>query len=395
MRVTRLRTIDDLAVTASDWNALSRGVPFRRHEWLATWWLHYGESAMRAALPARNRGSGARTFGDERTPSRELYLLAVHDAAGQLIGLAPWYLERSLATGRTLRFLGDGEVCSDHVSLLAAEAQERCVAACIAEHLDGPAAGAWDAIVLEGVDASDGAVAALADELAERKAPVAWRQGLNTWRLTLPSSWDAYLRMLSRSHRGLMRRLGRRMLDTGRAVPTSIRDESGLADAWRTFVDLHQRRRQSLGESGCFSSVAFNAFHEDVSRQLARSGMLQLDVLSIDGVPAAAGYGIVGGNVLHVYQTGVAPDLLHHDPGRLEAMVLIRTAIDAGLTAIDFLRGDEAYKAHLRAKPSPSVTLRIAAPRPAARWRHRAWLATDGLRRAVRQGLAPATKRRT
>ncbi len=94
VRVERIEE-DDLDALRDEWNRLAGDVPFRRFEWLATWWKHY------------------------REPHWELFVLAVRDQDNALIGLMPLYRSRSLRDGRVLRFLGSGEVCSDYLTLLA------------------------------------------------------------------------------------------------------------------------------------------------------------------------------------------------------------------------------------------------------------------------------------
>src|SRR6185437_12502317 len=109
MHVSRLTSFDTATLASAEWNRLA-GTPFQTWEWLAPWWKHYG-----AKMP-------------EDQHRRELYLLAVRDAQGTLVGLAPWYLERSLTTGYVVRQLGDGEVCSDYLGILAANGKEREIA---------------------------------------------------------------------------------------------------------------------------------------------------------------------------------------------------------------------------------------------------------------------------
>ncbi len=63
-----------------------------------------------------------------------------------------------------------------------------------------------------------------------------------------------------------------------------------LEAAWPILVDLHQRRRKSLGEPGCFASNSFYDFHRDVAERLLKRGQLRLSWLTLDGMPAAAEY---------------------------------------------------------------------------------------------------------
>jgi len=100
MRVTRLTTSEELEALADSWNCLTRAVPFRSWQWLATWWKHYGDG-------------------------RELYVLAVHNDDGVLIGIAPLFRERQTTGGLVLNWLGSGEVCTDYVTILSAHEYEK------------------------------------------------------------------------------------------------------------------------------------------------------------------------------------------------------------------------------------------------------------------------------
>ena len=62
----------------AEWNALTQDVPFRSFQWASSWWRHY------------------------RQPGMQLFVLAVRDDQGQLIGLAPWYLGRDKPYWRSL-----------------------------------------------------------------------------------------------------------------------------------------------------------------------------------------------------------------------------------------------------------------------------------------------------
>lgn len=351
MEVRRLTTASELqSLPADRWSALAGGIPFRGPEWLAPWWASYGED-------------------------RELYTLAIEER-GELLGLAPLYLQRSVAQGRVLRLLGDGEVCSDYLGLIGVGDRLREIASAVANWLcqaiRDPQHG-WDALHLEGVDAEDSAFATFVEQLAERGCRVHRQNGPNCWRLELPETWSAYEAMLSKSHRKQVRRLLDRVLDRGRAKLHTVRDASQLQPARRILIDLHQRRRAALGEPGSFASAQFEEFHTQAMPRLFAAGMLRLHWLELDGQPAAAEYHLGQQGVVYCYQSGVAPELLDEEPGRLSNIATLQLALQQGYRAIDFLRGDEPYKAHFRAQPRPLLQYRIAPPRPAARIRHQAW----------------------
>ena len=102
VRIERLASTEALAPWSASWNALAAGVPFRSFEWLESWWPAYGDAA-----------------------DRELFALAAFDSRGELVGLAPWYVERSASDRRAIRFLGSGEVCSDYLTILCRSERRR------------------------------------------------------------------------------------------------------------------------------------------------------------------------------------------------------------------------------------------------------------------------------
>jgi CelD/BcsL family acetyltransferase involved in cellulose biosynthesis len=391
MRVARLTCDDDLQSIATAWNALSAGVPFRSCDWLATWWRHYGAGQL---------GTGQSGTGDSRSGQSasggELCVLAAIDEQDQLAGLAPFHLERSAARGRVLKLLGTGDVCSDYLGILSAAGREEEVLAVIADalidaqqHGDHDAAGGglgWDLLELNGVAADDAAIARFVGHLIESGAQVHRRQGPNCWRIELPASWEAYLEAMSRSHRKQIRRVERRMLESGRAVLHTA-DAATLDAAMGILVDLHQRRRQSLGQPGCFASAAFSGFLHEAAARMLTSGRLELHWIELDGRAVAAEFHLLGDETVYAYQAGVDPEAIEEEPGRIINIATIRRAIELGRRGFDFLRGDEPYKAHWRAAPRPSLELRVVPPAASARLRHGVWLAGDAVKQWIKTGL--------
>src|SRR5690349_1917154 len=113
MHIERITSWSELEALQTQWNALAGDIPFRSWDWLATWWKHYG-STNRNTPVARVRGG------------RQLYVVAVYEGEAahernpdrHLIGIAPWYVHHTPIKGRVIRWLGSGEVCTDHLSLI-------------------------------------------------------------------------------------------------------------------------------------------------------------------------------------------------------------------------------------------------------------------------------------
>jgi CelD/BcsL family acetyltransferase involved in cellulose biosynthesis len=153
------------------------------------------------------------------------------------------------------------------------------------------------------------------------------------------------------------------------------------------LVELHQRRWQSLGERGRFASPRFLQFHRDCAPKLFDAGCLDLVWLELDGRPLAAEYHLLSVDTAYAYQSGIDPERLDEEPGRMAVMTTIQRQIDLGRRYYDFLRGDEPYKSHWRAVPQPTWEVRVVPRRTAARVRHGVMSATDSVKNWIRSGL--------
>jgi CelD/BcsL family acetyltransferase involved in cellulose biosynthesis len=357
VETTRLDTRTMCSTLADNWNRLAGDVPCRRWEWLEPWWRHYS------------------------TPSDELFVLLVRDSLGELLGIAPWYLSRSLRHGRVVRFLGSGDVCSDYLTIFARPEVRTMVVDELVDYLTGEAAGEWDVIELTGVEAGDDATSALVERLAERDYMLHQQPGESCWRLELPADWESYVKTLSKTRRERTRQIVRESFDTGRAVSRQVLDREDLPRYFDLLVELHQKRRRSLGEPGCFADATFTEYHREVMERFFALGRLRLQYILLDDRPVAIEYDLTGGNTIYFYQSGIEPAVLDQRPGWMGTIGSLRSAIEQGYRTFDFMRGDEAYKSSWKAQPQPTIETRIVARRRAAQLRHTAWLAERHVRR--------------
>jgi CelD/BcsL family acetyltransferase involved in cellulose biosynthesis len=372
LQVCRLTTLDELKSYADDWDRLAVGSPFRSWTWLSTWWRTYGW----------REGDDAR---------RQLNVLCVFDDADALIGVVPMYLECSAVWGRVLRLLGDGEICSDYLGVLCEPDHEAAVSEALAEYLvsnalsDDADALRWDLIEWEGVDAGDRVAMAFTARMTLLQCELHQHALANCWRLPLPTDWEVYIESLGRNLRRDIRQLTRNYWMSGRVALHTVERLPELSEAMDILIDLHTRRRESLGDSGCFASERFRAFCREVMPELLREGRLQMHWLELDCRPAAVECLLVDGGIWYMYQGGIEPAAAEHQPGKLIHMAILRRAIESGVRAFDFLRGDELYKSRYGAKPSPCLRVRLVPPRPLARLRHHVWLAGRSVKEWARE----------
>jgi CelD/BcsL family acetyltransferase involved in cellulose biosynthesis len=221
--------------------------------------------------------------------------------------------------------------------------------------------------------------------LQEGECSVASESGQACWGLDLPPSWDDYLAALSKSHRKQLRQLERRVIESNRIQWQRVEKAADLQKGWKILVDLHQRRRNSLGEPGCFASSLFHSFHREVAERLLQRGQLRISWLELDGKPSAAEYHFADANATYAYQGGVDPDRLEEEPGRLSTILCLKHAIEERHTCFDFLRGDEPYKPHWRATPRATRNYRVIPKRRLARIRGHVLSVADTLGDWARQ----------
>jgi hypothetical protein len=396
MTVDLITTWSDLAVLEKPWNRLAGGSPMHSWDWLATWWKYYGcGHAHDEQQPSRSRQSEKSlhvlaVYGDSKSACNGHRVAgATPQSSRELIGIAPWYLDRTVVKGNVLRWLGSGEVCTDHRSLICRPGFHDQVAAAVADALT-IYCDEWDQLELSAIDAGDSAIDKLVIELEERGCIVSRHSADNCWLLELPASWDDYLASISKSHRKQLRRLEREVLDSDRVRWHQVKTSEDLQHTWGILVDLHQRRRKSLGEPGCFASRLFHDFHREVAQRLLRNGQLRMSWLELDRTPAAAEYHFTDGATTFAYQGGVDPERLPEEPGRLSMIRCLQAAISEGQRSLDFMRGDEPYKAHWRAVPQSTFDYRVVPNRRLARLRGRVLLWSDSVVDWIRQAAPQA-----
>lgn len=381
MYVKVVENLEALQPLRARWDTVAAGVVFRTWTWLSTWWRHYGEMGSRQLhvllVWEGDQAVDCEASNCTGTPCSD---------PDKLIAILPCYLDSNLTRGRVLRLLGDGEVCSDHLDLLTTGLHAKDAANTLGQHLT-QAPARWDAIDMPTLDVSrdDCKLHLLFEALSQRGCQVNHTADVNSWSIELPETWDEFLTLQSKSHRKQLRRLDKRVLATEDCQWHQVSSIDEFDEAWEIFIDLHQRRRISLGEPGCFASKRWGDFHKEVAQQLLEQGQLRLNWLELGGQPIAVEYHFADGRTTYVYQGGLDPQRLDEEPGRLSMIRTIQQAIDEGHRKFDLLRGDEPYKPHWRATAKETVRVQVVPNRTTAQLRHKTWTSLRGASRWVRQ----------
>ncbi len=161
--------------------------------------------------------------------------------------------------------------------------------------------------------------------------------------LDLPPSYDEYLAGLNGKERHELRRKQRRFAAT--------RGDGRLIDAGRAglgvFAAMH---RAAPGSKGGFMTAEMEAFFADL---LDLDGA-RLELLApVGGEAVAAAFGFEDERAYYLYNSAYDTAAATSSPGVILADLLVQRSITEGLARLDLLKGDEAYKFRLGARPRP------------------------------------------
>ena len=270
--------------------------PFPRRPFLEAWWRHRGSGepliaeSPTALLPARLGPGGVEFMGEPE-------LTDYHSPLGREAEALVAGLLGSLAEGTPFRF-----------DSLPEEAAR---------------------VVAAGVRRADGAAQCRRQELAAV--------------LDLPPSYDEYLAGLDGKERHELRRKQRRFAAT--------RGDGRLIDVGRaglgTFAAMH---RAAPGLKGGFLTAEMEAFFADL---LDLEGARLELLVPAGGEPVAVAFGFQDERAYYLYNSAYDPAAAASSPGVILVDLLVRRCLAEGLARLDLLKGDEAYKFRLGARPRP------------------------------------------
>ena len=338
-----------LMTLRDEWNHLLEAFRARsiclRWEWLHTWWDIYHDSGVKPCV------------------------LLVRDG-GRLVGLAPFYLQIEKKPGfpgvRTLRFLGTGEpeqeeVASEYLDIVALNGYEDKVAKAVWEHLRDKES--WDQLVFNDVLEDSLVLTTLRRILVCERIPVALERVGIRYSIVLPQTWQEYIAMLDDGAAKRLPYKRRKFERAGRVDYKRVTEPEELDHAFDELIRLHTMRWKKLGREGVFASSRFTDYHRRLARTLLPQGMLNLGLLSLDGVNIAAHYNLRHAGTEYFYQGGA--DVEHaskYSPGVIAHVYAIEAAILGGLDRYYFMKGGVAsYKTEFGCEESPMHNMRVFA----------------------------------
>ena len=321
------------------WNALTRNNPMMSMEWLSAWWHQYGLG-------------------------HQLHIIAVANG-DQLLGVLPCYLQQTLF-GKQIRLLGTGAVCSDYLGAIvdlnrATEVYDALHANLLQSTKSGSLRGI-ESLHFEGVSSDDPWLQQLAKFTDNAGYSMRMQSLANSWSLALPSTW-AELHQSQRGH-GVHRKAKKCMsrLESKELGIRQITEVTGLNEGMEHLIRLHQARRESVGDDGCFADPRFENFLLEALAGMLLEGKACFILCEKVGQVIGAQLLLLGSNTVFMYQSGIDPSFMSLEPGHAVVTGSLLYSISNGYKAYDFLRGDEPYKAFWGARARVLQQIVLAPP---------------------------------
>ena len=276
--------------------------------WQKTWWDNFGRE------------------GDS-------LILSVNDG-DELLGIAPL-----MSRNGSLTFLGDKDLFDYFDFLVPSDRAERFYPALV----DSLSELDWTRLDLPSLPYGSPTLERVPELARERGWQVSVEEEETTPRTLLPGSWDDFLAGLRKKDRHELRRKLRR-LDRENVHSQYPADSDALELSMQDFFTLLRASREDKDE---FLTPDREKFFLDIARESASRDQFRLYFLEVDGERVAACICFDYGGEFLLYNSGYEPAYSRLSVGLINKALSIRTAIEEGRAAFNFLKGDERYKYNL------------------------------------------------
>ncbi len=286
---------------------------FTSPEWSKAWWQQFSLDA-------------------------KLFILAIKQG-GKTMGIAPLKIN-----GNGASFIGNSDVC-DYLDFVVVPGSEDVF---FSELLDKLKVEKIARLELAPLRPDSTVRTSLINIAPKHKWQVACSQVDVTVELSLPSSWDEYLQLLSGKQRHELNRKLRRLNEEG-----DLNYRTGT-DASPSDIDTFLRLfRESRQDKAAFLTEQMESFFRSIARAMTNQKLLRLNILELDKKAVAATMCFDYRDTVYLYNSGYEPDFGWLSVGVISKALCIKDSIERGKKRFDFLKGDEAYKYQLGGQELP------------------------------------------
>ena len=307
-----------------EWNSLllesDANNVFLTWEWISAWRISLGKCAKLWVMIAR----------DEQTE--------------QLLAVVPLMIRDRMLKGipvlKELAFLTSGKAAPDHLDVILHKDYKDQLLVELGAFFQKQGKQ-WDCIHLEGCRKD----ASVIEILLKKNQQVDSYPVICPY-LTLPESWDAYLKSLDKKRRY---KIGsyRRKLEASfpdQVIYQCITKQDLNDQQINDLFALHQQAQQAQGRAGAFGAEDNREFHSLLIKQFLANDWLRLYFLSVDNKAIATVYSFNYNGVVSFYTTGFDSEWRDYSPGQQIIYYVLEQVMNEKAREFDFLRGDEDYK---------------------------------------------------
>jgi CelD/BcsL family acetyltransferase involved in cellulose biosynthesis len=178
--------------------------------------------------------------------------------------------------------------------------------------------------------------------------------------LTLPKTWEEYLKLVGKKQRHEIQRKWKNTtekLEMNFVCVEKIMSAEQIEKDTSDFIRLHQLSSEN---KAAFWDEDLIDFFKDLIKVAAENNWLKLFFLEVGGERVAATLCFDYNNVFYLYNSGYDPSrFANFSVGNVLTSFTIKKAIELGRVKYDFLRGEEEYKFRYGAVAEPIFDLTI------------------------------------
>ena len=329
MKVERIRDLESLEKLKDTWNELlfssGQNYIFLTHEWISSWWKCFSED-------------------------NSLEIFVFKDEKENLVGIAPF-----MTKNECLCFIASHEV-SDYCDAITENKRREELYEYLLNYLrkNYPEIKKIELINIKSSSPTLNFLSRLAPEYGfscscteTEVAPL----------LGLPSSYDDYMKSLSKKNRHELRRKLRRMESLEGVKITKITDTKELQSSLEAFITLH--KKGSSSKAKFWERKGMSDFFREITHRFSLQKWVELNFISYEERIMAALLNFSYSEEIYFYNVAFNREFAWYSPGLFLFNHCIKQAISEGKRKVDFLRGREEYKYYFGARESKIVQLTL------------------------------------
>jgi CelD/BcsL family acetyltransferase involved in cellulose biosynthesis len=176
--------------------------------------------------------------------------------------------------------------------------------------------------------------------------------------LSLEGSWEEYRRKLNRKFRKDIERNARKFeRENGKIHFRKSSSIEELENDFNIFLNLQRKKRDNKGYPQIKNQE--ECFLFDIVKNFFANNWLNLSFLEVDGIAISSSLAFEYNNIYYYYLNAFDPSYHSYSIGKVHNFYILNDLFNRGLSELDFMRGDEAYKSIWT--PSRRINERIIA----------------------------------